>query len=300
MNSHRLLNIALAVIVAILIILVVLEPGTEKQQFKKLAGDLNPENIDKLILERHGKLIVSLAKQQHGWEMLQPYKLHANDVQINALINIVNQNSYTQINKQQHELEKFGLTKPYARLQLNNKTFIFGGTDPLNFRRYVLVDDTIHLINDTMFQQLTLDAVKYVSFTLIPDNTKITRLVLPEITLIKNPETGGWKLTPDNSTLSQDKLNSIIEEWRIARAIEISPWASSNNATLDSDTPIEIDLDLNLDNNEHLQYLLIKDEQDLILGRKDMGIKYRLPGNMRNRLLQADVPENIPAKAQNQ
>jgi hypothetical protein len=276
----------MVIVVVVLILFIIYEPGIKKPEHTLLTDELGIGQVNKITLQRNGKEIVKLEKQQLGWHIIEPFQLAANDIQVYGLLSILKENSFSQIISKDEELDKFGLKNPAVRLSLNNKEISVGTTDPINFRRYVLIDGTIHLINDAIYRYLSMEATRFISYALLPANKDIIEIDLPHTKLSKDNEDTHWTVSPD-STLSADDINMLLDSWRHARAIEINSWSTANSTDNETNDLINV----RFADQTGLIFTIISTETDLILGRKDAGIKYRLPGKLKGILLNAQPPE---------
>ncbi len=293
MNTRHVLNLSLVIVVVVLVLFTIYEPGIKKPQHTLISNELDIGQINKITLRRNGKQIVKLEKQQRSWHIIEPFQLAANDIQTYGLLSILKENSFAQIISKDEELDKFGLKNPSVRLLLNNKEINLGTTDPINFRRYVLIDGTIHLINDAIYRYLSMEATRFISYALLPENKDIIEISLPHTKLSKDNEDARWTVSPDsisnNSALSADEINALLDSWRHARAIEINSWSTADSTGNENKTSESIDV--RFADQTRLIFTIISTETDLILGRKDAGIKYRLPGKLKGILLNAQPPE---------
>ncbi|NOX43539.1 MAG: DUF4340 domain-containing protein [Gammaproteobacteria bacterium] len=289
MKTRHILNLILVSIVGILIAFTIYEPGRVQNSDVTLVSNYDPQKIKILILERDGSQILKIEKEQAHWFIRKPFDLAANSFQVNALLSIANNHSYTQINAQQHDLEKFGLKNPHISLHYDDKVISFGGTDPLNFRRYVLVDNTVHLINDGSYRYISQDITKFVSYKLLPDDKRIKKIELPGVLISKNAVNGNWDMTPKDNRVSPDELSMFIERWQNVQATDIKPWLADE---LKQDTVKSINIQF-ADNSE-LALVIIDDKSDLILGKNESRLRYELAETIKEKLLRPAESENQP------
>lgn len=115
---------------------------------------LNRQNINVITVQRTGRKEIIFKKQGHTWRIVAPLTAPANSTRIRAILSLLQARSYARIQAQGKDLDRFGLAKPAVILSLDDHEFRFGGSEPLNGRRYLLYRNTIHLIDDGLFQQL--------------------------------------------------------------------------------------------------------------------------------------------------
>jgi len=266
MSKRTLLNLVLLAIVAVLVLVVVYEPGI-KQETRATLTNINSKTIDKMTIERTGQQTITLVKSANNWTMQAPYKISANKIKVESLLALVGQETFAQYPLKDLDVKAYGLDIPRASITFNERDrFEFGGTEPLNNRRYVRFNDTLYVINDTFYYQLMSPVTAYVNHKLLPDSDNITKLVLPDFSLTLKD--GKWELAPKQDGVSNDRANELIENWRTSHAMAIMEYdgkADKKQAAVYLDngtTPV-------------IFHIMIEDD-NVFLGRPDLGIKYQL------------------------
>ena len=201
---------------------------------------------------------------------------------------LLNAESHTRFAAVPQELGKYGLDEPSPRVILDGTEVVFGDTDPLKNRRYVLVDGTVHLINDTFYQHVTSSQTAYVDKILLPGNPAIAALTLPDLSLTKG-EDGAWRAKPEAA--SADALTGLVEEWRHAQALEVEPYAGA---------AFQDTIRIALENGDQIDFAVVERTPDLVLARRDWGIQYRLSSQTARRLLEPAVHEPASREPQQQ
>jgi hypothetical protein len=122
---------------------------------------LDPEQVKSIELTvRNGEALV-LEKRNGSWQMIQPHAAKANDPKIERLLEIAKTASTEHFPLPDGDRAQFGLDPPMAELRLDDTWLEIGGTHPIDHRRYVLVGDTLHLINDHFAHHLLAPAKDY-------------------------------------------------------------------------------------------------------------------------------------------
>ena len=101
MNTRHVLNLVLVCIVVVLALFTIYEPGIEKPGQTLLSNELQVGQINHITLQRNGKQIIKLEKQQQGWKITEPFQLAANDIQVYGLLSILKEKSLAQITSKQ-------------------------------------------------------------------------------------------------------------------------------------------------------------------------------------------------------
>ncbi|SMF96875.1 protein of unknown function [Methylomagnum ishizawai] len=282
MKSRLFLNLALLVIVVVLGALAILEPGKEEAENQALAP-VDEAALDKITLQN--KETIVFEKKDGHWRLTAPIQAPANEIRVRQLIDIARSNSEAAYPLKPEELQKFELDKPKASLILGGTTLVFGGSDPIDMRRYVRVGETLHLVNDNFFHHLQAAATDYVDKKLLPENAKVREIVVPGLKATLGPD-GKWTqeaAAPNN----RSDLPELATLWATARAIDVrrlEPPAQGD--------PVRI----GLAEGNPVEFVIIRREPDPVLARPELGLQYELTGETARQLL--NLPKPAPAAGQ--
>jgi len=265
MGKRLWLNLGLLALAVGLGLLVWLEPGKTPPPGPPALTALQAEQIDHILLQRPTGPDIELARQDGQWWMLKPYHLPANTFRVESLLRLVSAESLSQ-----HDLTgllpaSYGLDKPRARVTFNHTVEIaFGGTAPLQQRRYVRIGNTLHTILDTYYYQVAGKPTLFLSHALLPPAAKITRLRLPELEL--RLVDGRWQRTPPHPERSADASVELVNAWRHAQAIELREGSAPKGKA-------EVAITL-AGQTEPLRFRRLKQNDDILLIRMDNGLRY--------------------------
>ena len=268
MKRPLLVNLALLALVGVLGLAVWLTPEERAVEPPPLTN-LDPGDIQFIRLHnRLGEL--ELRKGDTGWEMTAPYSMAANTPRIELLLGIAAAKSLAQFPVPADRLPEFGLDSPLAVLELNQTRIEVGSTDPMYHRRYLRIGDTLHLIRDRFPQHLLAAPEEFVGPQLLSPRHKLISIHTPDWRLSLEAD-GKLALEPPQPDLSMDDLNRKFDQWRSTRAVAVLPAPAEFAGK-------EIEL-LSADSPQPLRFRILKQEQELLLVRLDLGIAYRLPAD---------------------
>ena len=288
MSSRNLLNLVLLIVIAVLIAVVVYKPGKQVTPVVKLTG-LSKSAITKIEIARSGvaKKVI-LEKTGDTWRMLEPYPVLANKDEVTAVAELAEVQSKAHYPiKPGEDLKPFGLDKPGLTVVLNDTVKLeFGGTEPLNYQRYIRNGDTLHLIFDAYFYRLSGSPTQFVNHALLPGQPAISKLVLPTLTLTEQGH--GWQAQPPVKQLSNDQVNELLDNWTNAQAtnlLDYKPTGVQQQAQVylkGQATPLVFDI--------------LHEDHAISLGRADLGLKYKFSEEIGKALLQlpAKIDATIP------
>jgi hypothetical protein len=281
MSSRNLLNLVLLVVIAALVAVVVYEPGKKVPPVIKLTT-LTKSAITKIEITRPGNPKVVLAKTDSKWRMLEPYAMPANDFKVEAITDLAEAKSTAQYPiKPGENLKQYGLDKPGITVVFNGKDKLeFGKTEPLKYQRYIRHDNTLHLIFDRFYYNLSAAAAEYVDHALLQGRPTITKLVLPKLTLTAQGDK--WQAEPAIKQLSNDQVNELLDNWTGAHATDMLDYKP---AKVSEQTQVFIK-----GQDKPLVFDILRENKAISLGRADLGIKYKFTEDVGKSLLE------LPAK----
>lgn len=154
MSRYARINLALlAFIIAVALFLVLTTRDDTARSPVRVTG-ISGGGISRISIRREGKENIDFIRDGGTWRMTSPRQAGVNSSRIDAMLDVLQARSYAQLHAGEYDLQRFDLKEPAAVLMLDGHTIYFGGTNPLEDRRYIMYEDTIHLINDGLFHQL--------------------------------------------------------------------------------------------------------------------------------------------------
>lgn len=280
MNSRNLLNLALAIILAVLVVIVFFQPGKEKKEQAETLTSLTPSDIQSIVIDQVNEQKIILQKTNDKWQVTQPLSVAANTPLVENILNITKARSHASYTITDINLGQLKLEKPSLVLYLNDQKLEFGDTDALRGYRYVLTNNRIYLITDRYSHLLRQKYTALVSPALLPGNINIIKLVLPEMMIVEGKN--GWTTTPEQTIKSADQLQGLIDEWRFAQAMKITQLSDcEKQENKKNATTIEV----HSSNFDTLHFTLYTNDDEIMLGRPDSGLCYHFEKKAGGRLI---------------
>lgn len=286
MISRLWLNLALLLLLGILLLVVVYEPGREVEPPPITLTRLTPGTVNHVHLKRITGKDVELVKESDGqWWMHNPYHLPANEFRVQSLLHLSQAQSLSSHALNELQPATYGLDKPRVIVTFNRTEQIkFGDTEPLQQRRYVQAGDQLHTIVDTFYYQAAASPTIYLNYSLLPPAVDIVKLVLPGLQL--SIEEGQWQRTPQYPELSSDASIELINNWQHAQALELRP-----TEVKDGKADIEVYIK---GQAEPIRFKLLQTEDEVSLIRLGMGLQYIIADEVHQRLASLPEPEPEP------
>ncbi len=278
-------NGILVIIVILLSLIAWFQPGLQRTVFQFLTS-LKAAEVNTITIERQDIGSIQLNKQKNGWFLQQPYQLPANPLRVSTITALAEKRSYSQFQISDNELARYHLENPLISIRLNEKQLLIGSEDPVHHQRYAMnINDnlqsgnnTVHLINGTIYYQLRANLDTFISPVLIPPQSSIKSIAWSDkkLTIAE----GRWQLTPDSADITSDSIAGLIQFWQHVRAskIETSVSVPISNAELQQSPAITISFTLPSSDKDSkintIHYLIIQDGGQIKLLRTDIQLAY--------------------------
>ena len=191
----------------------------EDQNIIKKLSAISAESIDQITIHHKQREII-LKKSDQQWQMIKPVAIAANQFRIKTLLNLLSTGSHAQYPTGSLELEKYGLEQSETYVIFNNTKINFGIINPLNNLRYVILNSQLHLTDDYYFPLVSSQIGTLIARELLPADTKIKKLVLPEHILTRD-ENNLWTSTDE---ISSDAITEAVYQWTHKQAFAVHDY----------------------------------------------------------------------------
>jgi hypothetical protein len=288
------LNLILMVIVVTLV--GALYFGKKKEAPKGLpVTALKAEAITKLTLHHPNAADIVLEKKDGQWALTAPVQVAADPYELNSLLGVATAEAKTSIDpKDVKKLSDLGLDPPAFSLTLNDVKVDFGGTEPLNYRRYVETGGKIDLIDDPPASALDADYSDLVAKTLLPDGAQISAIAVPGLKVARTADGKAWTTDPADAKAGSDELQKFVDIWTSARALwNAATPADAKDAKSPGANP-QTTL-ITLKDGTVLSFNIAGRDPQLVLERADLKVQYDLAKGDADKLLKLPEPPPPPA-----
>ncbi|MBI2296439.1 MAG: DUF4340 domain-containing protein [Betaproteobacteria bacterium] len=265
------LNALLLVAVAGLGLFVYLRPKSDAPAEHALSA-LKPEEVGSIRIEREGAAAVVLERKQDAWFLVAPLAARADDFAVQRLLAIVQAKAAHRLAAT--DLARFDLERPPARLIIGGQSFGFGVVSEVAREQYVLTGDAVYAVNPRYGMALPGNAAALISRRLLAPGEVPVRIEVSGFSVTQRD--GRWVLAPAPGEPSQDDLNRWVDDWRLATAIRVEPYAKGKPRG---------EIKLELENSGKLALGILGREPELVLLRPDEKLQYHFLAEIANRLL---------------
>lgn len=261
MSKASLLNLILLITVASLASFIFLseEPSNELERL----SNVDSKNISHISIH-HNNGTTELKKSGVQWQLTQPITIAANTFRIESILKLINAPVHSKYVITEIDPVTIGLTEASTSIQFDDMLIRFGITNPATRLRYIQLGDRVYTIEDVYYPLLSSHFGTLVALNLLPADSKIEKLELPELSVSKG-DSGLWQSSTD---LSADDIVSLIDNWQHAQAFgihEYLPRGDHGKATLKlAGKP------------QTITFVITDLEPWLILARPELGLEYHL------------------------
>ena len=167
MRDRFILNIVLFASIAALSAVAYWQPEHKEPPVYPRISNMQPETVQHIDLQRRAQQSVSFIRDaqtpgegpSRSWRLTAPHNRPAKDEKVSALLNILNTRSTAIVAGE--ELQRFELDEPRVTLRFDQELWSFGASHPLDGRRYVLHNGSVHLVDDRFFHHLIAEPQIY-------------------------------------------------------------------------------------------------------------------------------------------
>jgi hypothetical protein len=233
---------------------------------------LTPQSVTQIRVEAAGRAPLTLEKRNDAWFMREPYAARADQHRVEGLLSLTQARSEKKFAAT--DLARFELDKPLARVTLNQQTFSFGGTHPINQQLYVQTGDAVYLVSAIYFADIAKRPEDFLSKQLLAEGAQPIGFSSDKVKWQRID--GQWQRTPAKPDITQNDANRYADTWRQALASEVS---ARTGTALGS-------IDLTLANGKQIRFDILQRTPELVLWRSDEKLAYRFGPETSKQLLQ--------------
>jgi hypothetical protein len=282
MNKRWLVNVILFIAIALLALVLLLQPGIEKPVKKERISAIRDDEISRVTIER-GKAptIVLARKTKDSWRLVKPRAGRANPFTVSGTLRVIRAQSEQHLTEAvSGNLDRYGLVSPIGRVLFDDHVMVFGDTNPVNNQQYVLFDKQLHMIDHRYFQVVSRNYTEFLSRQLIEPGLKPVKVKIPGLTL--SVVKGSWRVTPAQASLPADSIKQLADDWQHAQALFVKPY---EKAPVQNWVTLWFAPKKEGAKQTTLRVGIVSKTPELILYRPDEGLQYHFPQDLNKRLL---------------
>jgi hypothetical protein len=278
------LNLALLVLVAALAVFAWYRSAHPPGDTRSSLTNVDPQTVRRIEIQQTKQPTVVLERTESGWRMSAPLNARADGLAVDNLLRLARAPVETTVGPVDSNLARYGLESPSLVARLDNTTIRFGAMHPLKDSYYVQHDSTVQLISSRYYAQVAAKYTNLIDTRLIEPGRKVVGFKFPRFALTLKD--GTWQRQPELPSLSSDRINAFVDDWRHARALQVDKDAGRKPleqvVLTFEDEPGQVTT---------LRLGVVSRTGELVLVRPDEGLQYHFPEEGGRRLFTLE-PEN--------
>jgi hypothetical protein len=262
MSKRWLINYLLFTLIIIFTWIGVKYPIREDQKIDRASiTGLRTQDINSIRIETADD-IIGLERQGGRWMLTSPIHWYANNISTERLASMAELKPASSLPRSEIDPGELGLTIPKAVVRLNEQSVLFGDTNQIGNRRYLLVEPNVYLSDDTFFPFINQGLSAFVDNRLLPSAASIQQLKSSAFSVTR--QDGAWKSS--DATHATQAIDELVNNWQSKQANRIKPYESK-------EMPLK-KFTATLDNSEAIEFFVMAIKPEIIIARPDLGLQY--------------------------
>ncbi|MEA5446097.1 DUF4340 domain-containing protein [Gammaproteobacteria bacterium AB-CW1] len=238
--------------------------------------DRDPSAVSQVSVEAEGELRWRMARRDEGWWLEEPESGPADRERVGQLLPLLRAPVHARYPLEEVEPAQFGLDEPVLVIQVDGERLAVGDGEPVNRRRYVQRgNDDIVLVDEIVYFQFDRPGREFLDHRLLPAGAAVEAITFSGHELTRDDE-GRWRLEPMPEAYQAEDNERLIENWQAARARKLSGFDGEADGAA---------VAVRLVDGRERRFLVLEDEEGLVLASPDTGLRYRFPAREADALL---------------
>ena len=242
--------------------------------------NLKPADIQTVGIQT-ADVSLSLQRDAHGWLLEAPIQWPANSINMERLLSIVNSETDSRLPADEINLEKLGLQFPEAVLSLNDTQLLFGATNNIGERRYIMIGSTVYLLPDIHLQFFAQGLTSIVDRRLLPRRYSLNKLKLSGFEVSRDAS-NRWQANNADG-FGQDQIARLADNWQDLEASKVKLFKTST-------TPRQ-KLLVELQDGSKLEYFVMSIAPEIVIAHPRIGLQYHFPADLYYQLISLRTDE---------
>ncbi len=247
---------------------------TTGYQPQQRISTLKPTDIQTIGIQTSDASL-SLRRDTQGWLIETPIRWPANSINIERLISVVNSETDSRLAADEINLATLGLQFPTAALTLNSTPLLFGGTNNIGKKRYIMIGATVFLLPDIHLLFFSQGLTGIVDRRLLPHRYRLLSLRLAEFEIARNAD-DSWQ-TIGAKGFGSEEVTRLLTNWQTLEATRVMPF--------DTGAVPRQKLVASLANGSRHEYFVMSIDPEIIIAHPQIGLQYHFPADLYYQLI---------------
>ena len=253
---------------------------TTGYQPQQRISTLKPADIQTIGIQT-ADASLSLRRDAQGWLIEAPIRWPANSVNIERLLSIVNSETDSRLPADEINLATLGLQFPEAVLTFNDTQLLFGATNNIGERRYVMIGSTVFLLPDIHLLFFSQGLSGIVDRRLLPRRYRLKSLKLSEFDISRDAS-DSWQVLGTEG-FEPDQISGLLSNWQ---ELEASKIKSFNTGEM----PRQKLVASLADGGRH-EFFVMSIDPEIIIANPQIGLQYHFPADLYYQLISLRTDE---------
>ncbi|WP_022952615.1 DUF4340 domain-containing protein [Leucothrix mucor] len=154
-SKRRMINLFLLILLAGLGYLAYQQVQIENKGAETLYDPAIGESVDEVTILLPGQPAIRFESGQPDWQIVSPIEAKADSRYLQQLFTLLSESVLAEYVAADQDLAAFDLTDKAIRVRFNQVEYALGSLNPVNHRRYVLLNQRILLVNEAVYELLS-------------------------------------------------------------------------------------------------------------------------------------------------
>ena len=241
---------------------------------------LKPENIESVQIQT-ADTALALKRDNGSWMLESPIRWPANNVNVERLLSIASFETDSRLAANEIDLATLGLKFPKAILRLNDTEVLFGATNNIGARRYIMVGSTVFLLPDQHLPFITQGLTAMVDRRLLPRTDELSAIKLPGFEIGRD-DNNTWQLT-DADDFEQGQIATLVENWQNLEASRVKLFAA--------DKMPRQKVRVQFANGEMQEFFVMSIDPEIVIANPQIRLQYHFPADLYYQLISLRADE---------
>lgn len=241
---------------------------------------LKSENIESVEIQT-ADTALAFKRDNGSWMLESPIRWPANDVNVERLLTIASVETDSRLAANEIDLATLGLKFPKAILRLNDTEVLFGATNNIGARRYIMVGSTVFLLPDQHLPFITQGLTAMVDRRLLPRTDELTIFKLPGFEISRD-DNNTWQLTDANG-FDQGQIATLVENWQSLEASRVKLFAANKMP--------QQKIKVMFADGQNQEFFVMSIDPEIIIANPQIGLQYHFPAELYYQLISLRADE---------
>lgn len=218
----------------------------------------------------------NLKREDNRWFLVDPVTWPANNINIERILSVTETETDSRLAASEIDLNELGLQFPRAVLQLDETRVLFGDTNNIGARRYVLIEDEVFLIPDAHLAFITGGLAGFADRRLLPSAITFDAVKLPTLQLSRQ-DNGSWSADAEQD-YSPDQINRLVNNWQTLQANRVQ--------TMDKNLAPRNRIIASTNEGKRFEFFLLSIDPEIIIANPSLDLQYHFDGSQYYGLLE--------------